>query len=76
MTMLRVYGHYKYIIGFSAEIVFRRQNLTSVDVRLWRLKTVPVLKGLILGWWLFCQGEWKNYMKSMKLEGKDGILTL
>ena len=26
--------------------VFRRQNVTSVDVRFWRLKTVPALKGL------------------------------
>ena len=26
---------------FSAEIVFRRQNLTSVDVRFWRIRTVP-----------------------------------
>ena len=26
----------------------RRQNLTSADVRLWRLKSVPALKGLII----------------------------
>ena len=29
-------------------VVFRRQTLTSRDVRLWRLKTVPALKGLTL----------------------------
>ena len=29
---------------FSAGTVFRRQNLTSVDVRFWRLKTIPALK--------------------------------
>ena len=33
--------------SFSAWTVFRRQNLTSADVRFWRLKTVPALKGLI-----------------------------
>ena len=29
---------------FSAGTLFRRQNLTSEDVRFWRLKTVPALK--------------------------------
>ena len=29
---------------WSAVIDFRRHNLTSVDVRLWRLKSVPALK--------------------------------
>ena len=44
--MLWVYGHYKYFNSFSAGTVFIRQNLTSVDVRFWRIKTVPALKGL------------------------------
>ena len=44
-TMLWVYGHYKYFNSFSAGTVFIRQNLTSVDVRFWRIKTVPALKG-------------------------------
>ena len=44
-AMLRVYGHYKCVNSFSAGTVFRRQNLTSVNVRLWRLKTIPALKG-------------------------------
>ena len=30
--------------SFSAGTVFRRNNLTSTDVRFWRLKTVPALK--------------------------------
>ena len=46
IPMLWVCGHYEYFKSFSAGIVFRRQNLTSVDVRFWRLKTVPELKGL------------------------------
>ena len=28
---------------YSAKIDFRRQNLTSVDVRFWRLKSIPAL---------------------------------
>ena len=28
---------------FSADIDFRRQNLASIDVRLWRLKSIPAL---------------------------------
>ena len=41
---------YIYILinSFSAGTVFRRHNLTSSDVRLWRLKTVPALIGLIV----------------------------
>ena len=35
-------------VCFSAETVFIRQNLTSVDVRLWRIKTVPALRGLLI----------------------------
>ena len=31
----------------SAGTIFRRQNLTSTDVRFWRLKSVRTLKGLI-----------------------------
>ena len=33
-----------YITLFSAGIDFRRQNLTSVDVRFWRLKSITALK--------------------------------
>ena len=38
--MLWVYGHYKYI----KDRLFR-QNLTSTDVRFWRIKTVPRWNG-------------------------------
>ena len=31
---------------FSPGTVFRRQNLTSTDVRFWRIKTIPALKEL------------------------------
>ena len=36
-----VYDFYKVFNYFSAGTVFRRQNLTSLDVRLLRLKSVP-----------------------------------
>ena len=29
---------------FSAGTDFRRQNLTSIDVRFWRLKSIPALE--------------------------------
>ena len=44
--MLWVYDHYEYFDTFSAGTVFRRLNLTSIDVRFRRLKTVLALKGL------------------------------
>ena len=38
-----------YILNsFSAGIDFRRQNLTFVDVRFWRIKSVPAPKGSTL----------------------------
>ena len=42
IPMLWVCGHY---ICLSTGIAFRRQNLTSTDVKSWRLKTIPALKG-------------------------------
>ena len=47
--MLWVYGHMKYFYSYSADIDFSRQNLTSVDVRFWRLKSIPALKELTTG---------------------------
>ena len=46
IPVLWVYGHYKYLNYFSAAIFFLRQILTSTDVRIWRKKTIPALKGL------------------------------
>ena len=46
--MLWVYGHYKYFNSFRAGIDFKRQDLTFADVRFWRIKTVPALRGLML----------------------------
>ena len=46
----------------SAGIDFKRQNMTSIDVRFWRLKTVPALKGLnrtIWSWHKLRNGERK-----------------
>ena len=45
MPMLWVCGHYNIFNAFRAGIVFRRQNLPSIDVRFWRVKTVPRWKG-------------------------------
>ena len=45
--MFWLYGHYKYFYPYSAGIDFRRQNLTSADVRFWRLMSIPALEGLI-----------------------------
>ena len=46
IPMLWFYGHNIYFNSFSAGIDFIRQNLMSTAVRFWRIKTVPVLKGL------------------------------
>ena len=43
---LRVYDHYYYFYFYSVGIDFSRQNMTSVDVRFWRLKSIPTLWGL------------------------------
>ena len=43
IPMLWVHGHYKLLNSFSVGIYFRRQNLTSTDVRFWRLKSIPAL---------------------------------
>ena len=54
--MLWVYGQYKK--KFSVGIDFRRQNQTSVDVRFWRLMSIPTLTGLNL--LLICHGVLYN----------------
>ena len=41
--MLWVCGHYKYFYSYNAGIDFSRQNLTSTDVRFWRLKSISAL---------------------------------
>ena len=41
--MLWIYSHYIYLL--SAGIDFRRQNMTSIYVRIWRPKSVPALEG-------------------------------
>ena len=37
------YGHHKYFESYSAGIDFSRQNLTSTDVRFWRIRSVSGL---------------------------------
>ena len=43
ILMLWDYDHYKYFNSYSAGIDFSRQNLTSTDLRFWRLKSIPAL---------------------------------
>ena len=45
------YSHYKYFNSFSVGNVFRRQYLTSTDVK--RLKSIPALNGLRYTWLLY-----------------------
>ena len=47
IPVLWFYTDYKYFNSYSAGIDFRRQNLTSTDVRFRRLKSISALKGLI-----------------------------
>ena len=44
IPMLWVYSHFKYFYTYSAGIDFRRRNLTSTDVRFWRLKSNPAAR--------------------------------
>ena len=47
IPMLWVHGHYVYFYFYGAGGVdFRRQNLTSTDVRFWGLKSITALLGL------------------------------
>ena len=47
VPVLYVYNHFKYFDSYSVGIFFSRQNLTSTDVRFWRLKSILALYGLI-----------------------------
>ena len=40
-TSLIIYG--SFLNSYRAGIDFNRQNLTSIDVRFWRLKPIPAL---------------------------------
>ena len=43
IPMWWVYNQYKFVYSHSAGIDFKRQNLTSIDVRFWRLKSILAL---------------------------------
>ena len=45
-TILAWLSPFKYLYSYSAGIDFRRHNLKSTDVGLWRLKSIPALWGL------------------------------
>ena len=77
ISMLRVYGHYKKHDFFSVGVNFRRQNLTSVDVRFWRLKTIPTLKGSITLWLSYSSKMVtdKNWVFFPRVRGNcDGVI--
>ena len=46
--------HLLQIFSFSAGIVFKCQNLASVDARFWRLNTVPALRGWFTSKQVYC----------------------
>ena len=46
IPMLCVCGYYEYLYSYSAWIDSRRQNLTSTDVRFWRLESIAAPWGL------------------------------
>ena len=46
ISMLWVYGHYKYFNFSSVGADFIRHNLASTNFWLWRIKTAPAQKGL------------------------------
>ena len=57
IPMLWVYSHYKYAYSYSAGSDFSRQNLTSTDVRFWRLESVPALSVTLSRFWPTSFGE-------------------
>ena len=59
IPMLWVYGHYKYFNSYTAWIDFGRQNLTSTDVRFWRIKSIPALYDV----WSYCSAMVENPLK-------------
>ena len=66
----------KIFYSFSAGTDFRRQNLTSIDVRFWRLKSVPALKEKIMvQWWANVSRLWPMIESAcLSSEIDDGIL--
>ena len=56
IPMLWVYGHYNFFYFYRTGIDFSRQNLTFIDVRFWRLKSIPRSGG-----WSFINGHWPEF---------------
>ena len=79
LSWLWVQNHSKYFNFLSPETVFIRQNLTSEDVRFWRINTVPGLKGLFVGLFVF-QYNWNVRLISLvhiiQLAWLDGTRTV
>ena len=62
MPMLWVYGHYKYF-AFSG-------RGSTLDVRIWRLKSVPALKedGIFAATNFGMVYEWREYRQEMEIK--------
>ena len=76
-----VYYRYKYLNSFSAGMDFIRPNLTSTDVRFWRLKLIAALKGfrfndisLTFIHILILPDYWVNYDIQGLFELMNGVL--
>ena len=80
IPMLWVYDYYKYFYSSGAAIDFSRQNLTSVDVRFWRLNSsrpvsvkyniqrAPILTSVIT-----CRTCTNQRGKEVRGDGQSGI---
>ena len=69
--MLWIYGHYKYVYSYSGGggggIDFRRQILTYIEVRIWRIKTVPVFVDKLSHSVLYIEKALSSYFEGQQL---------
>ena len=63
IPLLWVYGHYKYLHSYSAWVYFRRQNLTSIDVRFWRLKSISTFTLKTLKYFCIYNGDQQGFFQ-------------
>ena len=63
------------IFFFSSGTFFRRQNLTSTDVRFWRLKAVPALVERVYKLLFYMRFLWPSVRTPMRIDGKSRSLS-